>query len=50
MTTDIDLVDEYLARIRDKYTAYELVEELDLEVDDIIEAFYDLLLERNIKI
>lgn len=45
---DLDLLDEYKARVADRYTATELVDLLDLDVWQIIEAFEDTLIETDI--
>lgn len=41
---DEELVNEYKARLADRYTAAELCELLDLDVNDIIETYWDYLL------
>lgn len=40
---DLDKFQEYLNQLADRYTAPELVEEMDLDVWDIIERFRDEL-------
>ena len=47
MSGDRDLEEEYMASVADRFTAYELVEELDLTVEQIIAAFYEEILERR---
>lgn len=44
---DPDLVDELMERVKDKYTAPELVDDLDLDIEDIINAFWDTIIERR---
>lgn len=50
MTMDLSKFEEYLNQLADRYTAPELVEEMDLDVWDIIEAFRDRLEERPINL
>jgi hypothetical protein len=45
MSTDLDYIEEVKARIIDRYTASELVELLELETDDIIEVWWEYLLQ-----
>lgn len=45
MTIDWDAVEEFKARLCDRYTAQELVERLDLEVEDIVEKFLEHILQ-----
>lgn len=42
---DFELIEEYLNQLEDRYTAEELVELLELDVRDIIEAFRDKCIE-----
>lgn len=39
MSLDRELLEEFKARLADRYTAYELVELLDLDVWQILEVF-----------
>lgn len=48
MSVDDDLFEEYLLAIADRYTAAELVELLDLDVWDVIEAFRDNLRDKHL--
>lgn len=45
---DLDLLDAYKARVADRYTAAELVDLLDLDVWEVIEAFDDKLIETDV--
>ena len=49
MSDDPDFVDAYLQQVRDRFTAEELVEVLGLDVEDIINAFYDQILDKKIE-
>lgn len=39
MTVDLELQDEYLLRVSERYTSAELVELLDISIEDVIQAF-----------
>ena len=45
MALDYDQVEEIKQRLADRYTAAELVDLLDLPVEDIIEAYFDFILQ-----
>lgn len=45
MSIDRDLLDEYKRQIADRYTAPELVELLELDVWEVIEAFEEKVVE-----
>jgi len=45
MSMDIELIEEYLNHLEDKFTAEELVELLGLETRDIIERFREECIE-----
>lgn len=49
MTMDLDLFGEYLNQLAERYTASELVEEMDLDVWDVIEMFRERLEEGYVK-
>ena len=44
---DLEMVEEFKARIADRYTAAELCELLEIPVEDIIETYIELLIERK---
>lgn len=50
MSIDDDLFEEYLQQLADRYTAAELVEEMDLNVWDVIEMFRDKLEEGYVEL
>jgi hypothetical protein len=47
MSGDRDLENDYMDRVEDRFTAAELVEELGLETQDIIDAFWEIILEKR---
>lgn len=47
MTLDHQLTDDFLKQLIDHYTAPELVDVLDLTTEDIIDAFFDTILEAS---
>ena len=44
MSMDLDLIQDYLQRVSEHYTAMELVELLDIDVWEIIDSFEDKIL------
>lgn len=50
MMVDRDLRDEYFNQLADRYTAAELVEEMELDVWDVIEEFREELLDNPIDV
>lgn len=50
MMVDLSLRDEYFKQLADRYTAAELVEEMDLDVWDVIEGFQDELIDNPIDV
>ncbi len=47
MSENIDIVLEIKARLADRYTAAELCDLLDIDVEDIIDIYWDKILEHN---
>lgn len=47
MSESPELVEELMNRLEDHYTAEELVDKLQLTTREIIEAFYDMILEKE---
>lgn len=47
MMLDADLIAILRARLADKFTAYELVEMLDIPVEDIIEMYLDQIMDNK---
>jgi hypothetical protein len=45
MSIDRDLLEEYKAELKDRYTAVEICELLQLTEDDLLEAFEDKVIE-----
>lgn len=50
MSIDDDMFEEYLQQLADRYTASELVEEMDLSIWDVIEMFRDKLEEGYVQL
>lgn len=48
MMRDIELEEEAKQQIADRYTAYELVELLEIPVEDIIEEYWHLILDKGL--
>lgn len=44
MAADFESIDEYLKHVMDKYTPAELVDALDVEIWEVVDAFYDLII------
>lgn len=44
---DEETIDEFIKNVLDRYTAEELVEALGLSTRDVIDAFYDAIIERG---
>lgn len=44
---DSEILDAFLKRLLDHYTATELVDRLDLTTEDIVDAFYELIMENS---
>lgn len=47
MTVNDDLIEEYLNRIKETYTVYDLIEILGMDIDQFLEITWDLLLENQ---
>lgn len=45
MSADEDLIEEFLARVKERYDIADLVEILDMTIDDFVDLTWDDLLE-----